>query len=231
MAAAVYLCPKNTLKKSEIPNNLISRGDGEWKGGVSVMVRLGICYQGAGTLRFSPAGARINAKEYLEIVTNTYLPDCNKFYGVPPSCLFQQDGASSHTANVVQQYLSAKFQKFWAKAEWPACSPDLNPLDFFAWGYLQAEVDKKKPKCLDSLKLAIRQSVEAMPHQFVQKAVMNFYNRVCLCVEVEGGPFKHKKFHGAIPLIQFEVNNNGESDEEDEEEGGAEGSAEGKGKE
>ena len=103
---------------------------------------------------------------------------------------------------------------------------DLKLLDFFASGYFQAEEDKKKPKCLDSLNLAIWQSVEAMAHQFVQQVVMSFYNRVCPCVEVEGGPFTNKKFHGEIPLIQFEVKNNGGGDEEDEqEEGGVKGSA------
>ena len=35
---------KDTLKKREVPNDLILRGDGQWMGGVSVMVSLGLCY-------------------------------------------------------------------------------------------------------------------------------------------------------------------------------------------
>ena len=218
---------KNDLKKSEVPNNLILRGDGVWQGGVHVMVSLGLCFSGVGTLRYAPKGGRLNGPEYLEIVNNTYLPDCHKYYGVPPTCVFMQDGASCHTSNAVQEFCAKKFPKFWGKLEWPPCSPDLNPLDFFAWGYLQSEVDKKKPKCLDSLKLAIRECVEALPLDMVQKAMLNFYPRVCLCIESGGGAFKHKKIHGGNPLVGVEINNNGESDgEEGEEIEAGEGEAE-----
>ena len=47
---------KNTLQKAELPNDLIMRDDGEYQGGASVMVLLGVSYQGKGTLRFAPAG-------------------------------------------------------------------------------------------------------------------------------------------------------------------------------
>ena len=191
----------NALEKRDLPNDLIVRGDGVWQGGASVMVSLGLCYEGVGALRFAPAGCKINAAHYLEIANNTYLPDCHAFYGVPPSCVFQQDGATAHTANRVQDYCADKFPRFWGKTEWPACSPDLNPLDYFAWGYLQAEVDKRKPKCLDSLKVAIRQSVDALPLEMVRRSLLNFYKRVCMCVENEGRAFKRKKFEGEMPPI------------------------------
>ena len=209
---------KDTLKKREVPNNLILRGDGQWMGGVSVMVSLGLCYKGVGTLRFAPSGTRLNKDEYLEIVRNTYLPDCHQHYGVPPSCVFQQDGATCHTANNVQSYCAEKFPKFWPKSLWPPHSPDLNPLDFFAWGYLQAEVDKQQPKCLDTFKLAIRRVVEILPLEFVQKAALSFYKRVCLCIEGEGGVFKHKTYKGEVPIVQFVAKD--EEEISSEEEGG-----------
>ena len=34
--------------------------------------------------------------------------------------------------------------KFWAKDMWPPCSPDLNPLDFFVWAYLEKSACSKK---------------------------------------------------------------------------------------
>ena len=110
---------KKHLKKSELPNDLILREGGVWQGGCSVMVSLGLSYRGKGTLRFAPSGTKINSVEYIEIVENTYLPDCIELYGKPPTCLFQQDGASSHTANVTQGYLASKFHKFWRKGDWP----------------------------------------------------------------------------------------------------------------
>ena len=66
-------------------------------------------------------------------------------YGVRPDFVFQRAGRSSHTATAVQDFREERFPKFWSKTEWPANSPDLNPLDYFAWGYLQAKVDRKEP--------------------------------------------------------------------------------------
>lgn len=208
---------KNTLKKAELPNDLILREDGKFQGGASVMVSLGLSYRGAGTLRFAPAGTKINAATYLEIIENTYLPDCHQLYGVPPDCVFQQDGATSHTANRVQAFCKERFPNFWDKNHWPANSPDLNPLDFFAWGYLQSQVDKKNPLCLDTLKVAIRQAVAEMPLEMVQKAVLGFEKRVGMCIEAEGGVFKHKK------LVGHPIANAGAGEEEE----GAEGESNG----
>ena len=212
---------KNYLKKHEVANDLILRDDGKYQGGVSVMVSLGLSYRGKGTLRFAPAKTKINAATYLEIVENTYLPDCRELYGVPPACVFQQDGASSHTSNAVQAYCKKKFPRFWAKREWPANSPDLNPLDYFTWGYLQAAVDKKKPVCLDTLKVAIKKSVEELPLELAQRAILGFHKRVKLCAQEDGGIFKGRKLKGGdAPLLDHPVVNPGDDGDADEEDAG-----------
>ena len=52
---------------------------------------------------------------------------------------FQQDGVSPHTAKAVQTWLKSKFgNKFIPKDLWPPRSPDLNPCDFYLWGYLKS---------------------------------------------------------------------------------------------
>ena len=184
-------------KKSQVPDDLILREDGRWQGGVSVMVCLGLCHRGKGRLHFVPAGTKVNSAEYLNIVKNIYEPNIHHYYGIRPDCVFQQDGASSHTANAVQEYCKRKFQKFWAEGEWPPNSPDLNPLDYFCWGYLQQEVTKRKPTCLDSLKLAIMQSVGDMPADMAQRAIEGFGKRVRMCIRSEGGTFKHRQLEEA----------------------------------
>ena len=66
---------------------------------------------------------------------------------------FQQDGATPHTANAVQTWLTGKFgDKFLPKHKWPPRSPDLNPCDYFLWGYLKGRVYSPLPKTLDDLK-------------------------------------------------------------------------------
>ena len=64
----------------------------------------------------------------------------NSFY-------FQQDGAPAHKHKEVQQWLTAKLgPKFLDKTMWPPRSPDLNPCDYFLWGYLKDKVYAKIPE-------------------------------------------------------------------------------------
>jgi hypothetical protein len=81
--------------------------------------------------------------------------------------IFQQDGATSHTANTVQTWLGDKFKrKFIHKDLWPPRSPDLNPCDFFLWGHLKAKVYNPLPKTLDDLKGNIETEFKKIPKNF-----------------------------------------------------------------
>jgi hypothetical protein len=42
----------------------------------------------------------------------------------------------------------------------PPRSPDLNPCDFFLWGYLKSVVYNPYPKTLDDLKVNIEKEIE-----------------------------------------------------------------------
>ena len=44
--------------------------------------------------------------------------------------MFQQDGATSHTAHVIQNWCRDNLPRFWPKEMWPPCLPDLNPMHF-----------------------------------------------------------------------------------------------------
>ena len=49
----------------------------------------------------------------------------------------QQDGATSHTAKLVEDWCKDNFKSFWPKKLWPPSSPDLNPMDFGIWSILE----------------------------------------------------------------------------------------------
>jgi hypothetical protein len=90
---------------------------------------------------------------------------------------FQQDGATSHTANTVQTWLGDKFKrKFIHKDLWPPRSPDLNPCDFFLWGHLKAKVYNPLPKSLDDLKGNIEREFKKIPKNFLNStfSINNF---------------------------------------------------------
>ncbi len=63
-----------------------------------------------------------------------------------PRLWFMLEGASSHCINRVLRWQSAKFQDRIIRRNttvlWPPQSPDLNPIDFYLWGFLAASVFK-----------------------------------------------------------------------------------------
>ena len=52
---------------------------------------------------------------------------------------FQQDAATSHMANLVQEWCKRNMAGFWPKKLWASPSPDLNPLDFAIWSILESK--------------------------------------------------------------------------------------------
>lgn len=54
---------------------------------------------------------------------------------------------------------------------WLARSPDLNPCDFFSWGYLKAEVFKLRSKTLEELKVAVGKEIVANQHDVLERAM------------------------------------------------------------
>jgi hypothetical protein len=69
---------------------------------------------------------------------------------------------------------------------WPAGSPDLSPCDFFLWGYLKAEVFKRRLQTTDELKDAIRLDIAAIPEVMTRRALQNFRVRLQECIAREG---------------------------------------------
>ncbi|QQP54502.1 Putative DD37D maT transposase, partial [Caligus rogercresseyi] len=81
----------------------------------SVMVWAGVTTCGRKTpLIFIPEGVKINQKVYLDMMSMQVLPWIKKQEWEDSYC-FQQDGAPSHTAKLVQDWCHRSFEHFWSK--------------------------------------------------------------------------------------------------------------------
>ncbi|KAJ4448808.1 hypothetical protein ANN_00199 [Periplaneta americana] len=64
--------------------------------------------------------------------------------GITDTVVFQQDGTPPHFALIVREYLNEHFPNTWTGRDsprfWSSRSPDLMPLDFFAWGFMNSKV-------------------------------------------------------------------------------------------
>jgi len=65
-------------------------------------------------------------------------------------------------------------KKFLAEGTWPARSPDLNPCNYFLWGYLKDRVYKPMPKTLDDLKVNIEHEIRNIKQDILKSTFLNF---------------------------------------------------------
>jgi len=74
--------------------------------------------------------------------------------------------------------------------EWAPHSPDLNPLDFFTWGYMKSKVYRPCPTAMDTLKLRIEEEVNRIPSDMIRRAQVSVSKRAHLYVQNNGGYFE-----------------------------------------
>lgn len=84
---------------------------------------------------FFNQGEIVNAEVYCRMIDEFLLPQLQQFPGYNNRTLFQQDGATPHTARVsmakLREIFPNKVISKYGDIPWPARSPDLTPADFF----------------------------------------------------------------------------------------------------
>ena len=95
----------------------------------------------------------VNASNYLNMLQQFFFPE-NKKQKLYGSYYFQQDRAPAHSAKTFQTWWEVQFgPKFVKKDIWPPRSSDLNPCDFFFWGYFKDRVYSKRLESNEPLKV------------------------------------------------------------------------------
>ncbi len=106
----------------------------------SVMVWGCVSALGKGNLHF--CDGTINAEKYIEILEHNMLPSRRHLFQGRP-CIFQQDNAKPHSAHITKFWLRRKRVRV---LDWPACSPDLSPIENVA--HFEAQnATTKTPYC------------------------------------------------------------------------------------
>lgn len=110
---------------------------------------------------------------------------------------YQHDGAGPHFAVSVRQYLDEIFGDRWigrgGPLAWPPRSPDMNPLDFFLWGFIKEKVYETPPLGVEDCKAritAVCNELRNNPHIFA-RIRHSLYQRLQTCVAAEGAHFEH----------------------------------------
>ena len=131
----------NKGQKNDVPDENLFRPTNRHS--VKVMVSDALTWHGVTKPIFvNQRGLKVNEKNFRNHLKKKLFPAINKIYP-RENWIFIQDGASSHTSNLVQNFLEETIpRRFVKKDEWPPKSPDSNPLDYYFWSKVKSEVYK-----------------------------------------------------------------------------------------
>ena len=110
--------------------------------------------------------------------------------GILDSVVYQQDGASPHFALSVRNYLNDTFPGRWiGRASLRLLAPrlpDLTPMNFFAWGFIKANVYQVKINGLEQLKTHIFAAAEQITPDMLARVFRPTEERWDMCFDLWG---------------------------------------------
>jgi len=137
-----------TKKRDIAANRLLHT---RWTFSKSVMVSVAVSKLGCTELIFVEPGVKVNGSYYRDVLlSQQMLPAIRRMAG--DMFVFQQDSPPAHRAFATVEYLRQNTPEFISPDRWPSNSPDLNPIDYKIWGWVQERVYQTPIRDVDQLK-------------------------------------------------------------------------------
>ncbi len=95
--------------------------------------------------------------------------------------IFQQDLALAHTAKSTKSWLNDHGV---GVLDWPAHSPDLNPIENVG----DCQMRNKRPKNADELKASVKETWASIPPQQCHKLTTSMPRRIEAVIKAKGAP-------------------------------------------
>ncbi len=145
----------------------------------SVMVWGCVSALGKGNLHF--CDGTINAETYIEILEHNMLPSRRHLFQGRP-CIFQQDNAKPHSAHITKSWLRRKRVRV---LDWPACSPDLSPIEN-VWCILKRKMRQRRPRTVAHLKTCLQEEWDKITPETLHHLVSSVPKRLLSVVKRNG---------------------------------------------
>ena len=153
----------------------------------SVMVWAAVTESGRNPLFFGDQRVKLNQQIYRDdILVGALLPWAQEHLKKRPWS-FQQNSAPSHETKKTQEWLSENVPHFITKEVWPPSSPDLNPLNFGIWSYLESKVSTVHHQSLEALKVKLQKEWAKIPQIVIRDSCKAFFERLQLVIDADGG--------------------------------------------
>ncbi len=114
------------------------------------------------------------------------LPSADKLYGDADS-IFQQDLAPAHTAKGTKSWFNDHGVTV---LDWPANSPDLNPIENL-WGIVKRMMRDTRPNNADDLKATVKETWASIPPQQCHKLITSMPRRIEAIIKAKVAPTKY----------------------------------------
>ncbi len=150
----------------------------------SVMISGAMSSAGVGPLCFLKTN--VTAPVYQIFLEHFMLPSADQLFK-DADLIFQQDLAPVHTAKSTKSWLSDHGVDV---LDWPANSPDLNPIENL-WGIVKRKMRNKRPKNADELKAAVKETWASIPPQQCHKLITSMPRRIEAVIKAKGAPTKY----------------------------------------
>ncbi len=150
----------------------------------SVMIWAAMSSAGVGPLCFLKS--TVNAAIYQEILEHCMLPSADKIYG-DADFIFQQDLAPAHTAKGTKSWFNDHGVTV---LDWPANSPDLNPIENL-WGIVKRKMRDTRPNNADELKATVKETWASIPPQQCHKLITSMPRQIEAVIKAKGAPTKY----------------------------------------
>ena len=137
-----------------------------------------------------PVRCTVTSARYRDLLVQHVIPALQE-RNCEHTTIFMQDGATPHVARHVKDLLRETFtndriisRQF--PDDWPSRSPDLNPCDFWLWGYLKDRVYQGHVRSLPDLKASIQRHVAQISPDMLRATVDHAVLRMQHVAELGG---------------------------------------------
>jgi len=138
-------------------------------------------------------GVKMNSMAYTTLLTNNLLPVISSMPSKDrKKLIWMQDNAPSHASSYSKEFLKGHGFKGNKLMDWPACSPDLNPIENY-WSSLKRVLyaDGKQFSSRDELWLAILDACRQLDQNLVKSLTQSMDNRLVKVYQHLGNYIKH----------------------------------------
>ncbi len=150
----------------------------------AVMIWAAMSSAGVGSLCFLKS--KVNAAIYQEMLEHIMLLSADKLYG-DADFIFQKDLATAHTAKGTKSWFNDHGVTV---LDWPANSPDLNPIENL-YGIVKKKMRDTRPNNADDLKAAIKATWASITPEQCHRLITSMPRGIDAVIHAKGGPAKY----------------------------------------